>query len=322
MLALALIAIGVFMGLVLYGSGDGGGLGHALAVALGWSVGRAKVLAPLSLVGAGAAMLMRPVLPAMRPLRTGSLCLFAAVMLALAAGTLGVSSGQSTTASQWSSHYLQAHGGAAGQALYEAAHRLVQQVGVDILVVFLLVVGVILLTGASLAAVLRATGSGMVDSTRMLKARVSAERGATEDSRAPAPQPIEERPSIESLLPPEPGPRGAGRASHARGGAVTGRGRARSSTHSRSPRRKTRGGGGRRSSVTGVAVADPDDLTPAGPPARAHHRRSQLRVAAAGRRQSAVALERRAGASRHRRAGAHRRQPDRRRSATSACRRR
>ncbi len=219
-LALALIAIGVFMGVVLYGNGDGGRLGHALAVALGWSVGRAKVLAPIALVGAGAAMLMRPVLPAMRPLRTGSICLFAAVVLALAAGTLGVSSGQGTPASHWSSGYLQAHGGAGGQALYEVGHRLVQQVGVDILVVFLLVVGLILLTGASLAAVLRATGSGMVDSTRMLKARVGAERSSAGDS-----QPAEERPSLdqsqetldsdrsggqlalgEHLLPPEPEP--------------------------------------------------------------------------------------------------------------------
>ncbi|HEV3323501.1 MAG TPA: DNA translocase FtsK [Solirubrobacteraceae bacterium] len=206
-LALALIAAGVFMGVVLYGNGGGGGLGHALAVALGWSVGRAKILAPLALAGAGAAMLMRPVLPAMRPLRTGSICLFGAVVLALAAGTLGVSSGQGTAASHWSSHYLQAHGGAAGQALYEAAHRLVQQVGVDILVVFLLVVGVILLTGASLAAVLRATGSGMVDSTRMLKARVGAQRRPSGDPRpAPAAQPVEERSPLDALLPPEPEP--------------------------------------------------------------------------------------------------------------------
>jgi S-DNA-T family DNA segregation ATPase FtsK/SpoIIIE len=206
-LALALIAVGVFMGVVLYGAGEGGRLGHALAVALGWSVGGAKILAPLALVGAGAAMLMRPVLPAMRPLRTGSLCLFGAIVLALAAGTLGVSSGQGTTASHWSSSYLQAHGGAGGQALYEAAHRLVQQVGVDILVVFLLVVGVILLTGASLAAVLRATGSGMVDSTRMLKARVGVERSSVADSQpAPAAPPIEDRPPLESLLPPEPEP--------------------------------------------------------------------------------------------------------------------
>ncbi len=214
MLALALIAAGVFMGVVLYGNGDGGRLGHALAVALGWGVGRAKVLAPLALLGAGAAMLMRPVLPAMRPLRTGSLCLFGAIVLALAAGTLGVSSGQGTPTSHWSSDYLQAHGGAAGQVLYEVAHRLVQQIGVDILVVFLLVVGVILLTGASLAAVLRATGSGMVDSTRMLKARVAADRGrgggdssdalASGSSRARAAGPIEEGTLLETLLPPEP----------------------------------------------------------------------------------------------------------------------
>jgi S-DNA-T family DNA segregation ATPase FtsK/SpoIIIE len=214
-LALALIAVGVFMGVVLYGNGDGGRLGHALAVALGWSVGRAKVLAPLALVGAGAAMLMRPVLPAMRPLRTGSICLFCAIVLALAAGTLGVSSGQGTPTSHWSSDYVQAHGGAAGQALYEVAHRLVQQVGVDILVVFLLVVGVILLTGASLAAALRATGSGMVDSTRMLKARVAADhvRGGDapgalvgDASRAAAPDAVEERTPLETLLPPEPEP--------------------------------------------------------------------------------------------------------------------
>jgi DNA segregation ATPase FtsK/SpoIIIE, S-DNA-T family len=214
-LALALIAVGIFMGVVLYGDGDGGRLGHALAVALGWSVGRAKVLAPLALLGAGAAMLMRPVLPAMRPLRTGSLCLFATAVLALAAGTLGVTSGQGTPASHWSSDYLQAHGGAAGQALYEVTHRLVQQVGVDILVVFLLVVAVILLTGASLAAVLRATGSGMVDSTRMLKARVANDRQARGDaqgalagdsSRAAAADPSEERTPLETLLPPEPEP--------------------------------------------------------------------------------------------------------------------
>ena len=220
MLALALIAVGVFMGVVLYGNGDGGRLGHALAVALGWSVGRAKVLAPIALVGAGAAMLMRPVLPAMRPLRTGSLCLFAAVVLALAAGTLGVELGQGTPASHWSSGYLQAHGGAGGQALYEVAHRLVQQVGVDILVVFLLVVGLILLTGASLAAVLRATGSGMVDSTRMLKARVAAERRARAAIRRAAQAGDSSRPkpaALDSdrrgrtgrwraLLPPEPEP--------------------------------------------------------------------------------------------------------------------
>jgi S-DNA-T family DNA segregation ATPase FtsK/SpoIIIE len=199
-LALALIAAGVFMGFVLYAggsAGEGGGVGHALAVALGWAAGRARVLAPIALVGAGGAMLMRPVLPALRPLRTGSICLFCAIALALAAGTLGVSDGQSGSGAQWSSHFLQARGGAAGEALYVAAHGLVQQVGVDILVVFLFVVGVVLLTGASLATVLRATGSGLVDSTRLLRARVAEYRPTSGPQVTPASEP---------LLPPEPAP--------------------------------------------------------------------------------------------------------------------
>ncbi len=48
-----------------------------------------------------------------------------------------------------------------GEGLYQLAHPLVQQVGVVILVVFLTIVGVVLLTGASLATALRATGSGL-----------------------------------------------------------------------------------------------------------------------------------------------------------------
>ncbi|MFI5005644.1 MAG: DNA translocase FtsK, partial [Solirubrobacterales bacterium] len=199
-LALALIAAGVFMGFVLYAGGSaqaGGRVGHALAVALGWAAGRARVLAPIALVGGGAAMLMRPVLPALRPLRTGSICLFCAIVLALAAGTLGVSEGQNSGGSQWSSRFLQERGGAVGQALYAVAHRLVQQVGVEILVVFLFVVGVILLTGASLATVLRATGNGLVDSTRVLRTRVAEYK--------PSPLRIVP-PSLEPLLPPDPAP--------------------------------------------------------------------------------------------------------------------
>ncbi len=173
-LGLALVAAGVFMGFVLYGGWNGGRAGHGLAVALGWTLGRARVFVPVALVVGGGALLLRPVLPALRPLRAGGLCLFAAVTLALAAGMFGLSSSDAgvgtASASAWSSSYLQAHGGVAGEAQYQLAHRLVQSVGVDILVVFLLLTGVVLLSGASLASVLRATGSGVVDTTRMLRA--------------------------------------------------------------------------------------------------------------------------------------------------------
>jgi S-DNA-T family DNA segregation ATPase FtsK/SpoIIIE len=65
---------------------------------------------------------------------------------------------------------LQTHGGVVGEALYQLAHRFVQDVGVDILVVFLLLVGAILVTGASLGGTLRATGSGVAETTRMMRA--------------------------------------------------------------------------------------------------------------------------------------------------------
>ncbi len=198
-IGLALLALGIFMGFVLWGHWNGGGAGHGLAVGLGWAVGKARVLAPIALIGGGGAMLLRPVWPALRPLRTGAICLSASITLALAAGTLGVSSTEAAQekGASWTSAFLQAHGGVAGEALYQGSHRLVQSLGVDILVVFLFLVGVILLTGASLASAIRATGSGVADTTRMLKAH--RPRGASTEAPAPFEQP-------ESLHPPEPEP--------------------------------------------------------------------------------------------------------------------
>ena len=195
-IGLALAALGVFMGFVLYGSGSpapGGRAGHALAVAFGWSMGRARVLAPVTLVGAGGVLLLRPVLPALRPLRTGVVCLFAGLTLALAGGLLGLSAAPVPGAPSWSSAHLQSHGGLLGQALYALAHPLVQDVGVDILVVFLLLVGAILVSGASLATAIRATGSGLIDTTRLLRSLGPQPRGAERGRPAP-------------LHPPDPGP--------------------------------------------------------------------------------------------------------------------
>jgi DNA segregation ATPase FtsK/SpoIIIE, S-DNA-T family len=196
-IGLGLIALGIFMGFILWGHWDGGGAGHGLAVGLGWIVGKARILAPIALIGGGGALLLRPVWPALRPLRTGAICLSASITLALAAGTLGVSSGAGEASSKgasWMSVFLQAHGGVVGESLYQGSHRLVQNVGVDILVVFLFLVGVILLTGASLASAIRATGSGVADTTRMLKAHRPRIAAA-------------ESPELsESLHPPEPEP--------------------------------------------------------------------------------------------------------------------
>ena len=208
-LGLALLAAGVFMAFVLYRSGgpSGGRAGHALAVALGWTLGKARVLAPPALLLGGGALLARAVLPATRPLRTGSICLFASVTLALSAGTLGLSAGHPSGARPWSSAFLQHHGGVVGEALYQLSVRLVQDVGVQILVVFLFGAALILLTGASLASAIRATGSGLIDTTRMVRAlgERQASDGAGSDGEA-GEDGIDEDPAgtRRAMRPPEP----------------------------------------------------------------------------------------------------------------------
>ena len=165
-------------GVRAHGGWDGGGVGHGLATALGFSIGRARWIAPPALLLIGAVLLLRAAFPELRPLRAGALCLFAAVVLALADGTLGISPGpaQAVTegavhagphahaggASQWSPAYMEARGGIAGQALWWVTHGLVQGVGVEILVAFLLLAALSLLTGASLVTMARGAGSLLV----------------------------------------------------------------------------------------------------------------------------------------------------------------
>ena len=208
-LGLGLVAVGVFMAFVLYGNWDGGRVGHGLSVAIGWCIGEARVLAPIALVVGGGALLLSQLMPAPRPLRTGGLCLFAAITLALAAGTLGVSDGTPDGASsgQWRSAFLQNHGGIAGQSLYWVAHRMVQTVGVDILVVFLAIVGAILISGASLAAALKATGNGLVDTSRVIRARATElERASRERLGERSNEGRSRRQSSQSVTPPDPAP--------------------------------------------------------------------------------------------------------------------
>ena len=270
-LGLALMAVGVFMAFVSYGGWDGGRAGHVLAVALAWVLGRAKVLAPVTLLAGGALLLLRPVLPALRPLRAGVICLFASVTLALAAGTLGVSSAAHAGAGAWTSSSLERHGGVVGEALFAATHRLLGSLGVDILVLFLLLAGAVLLTGASLAGAIRATGNGLIDTTqrmreladlRSVKAaeRRSARAGIepaedlAERAAAPAPEPAPgelivrsthvEGPSQEDGRPPDPSAEEAG-AEAAAGLEDPGH----------EPEEEE---------ISGVAHADPASLTPRG----------------------------------------------------------
>src|SRR4051812_244731 len=89
LLGLALVALAVFFAFVIWLRWDGGRVGEGAVEGLKWLVGGVHVVAPVVTMAAGALLVLRPVLPAMRPIRAGSLCLFAALALGLTAGTLG-----------------------------------------------------------------------------------------------------------------------------------------------------------------------------------------------------------------------------------------
>jgi DNA segregation ATPase FtsK/SpoIIIE, S-DNA-T family len=270
-LGLGLAAVGVFMAFVLYGGWDGGPAGHGLAVVLGWVLGRARVLAPVTLAAAGGLLLLRPVLPAVRPLRVGVICIFTSVTLALAAGTLGVSSGSPASGARaWTSSFLQAHGGVAGEALYQGGHRLLGSLGVDILVVFLLLAGVILLSGASLAGAIRTSGAGLIDTTRRMRALADlrspdgADRGASA-----APVDLLEGLSSEraGMSVPEPAPEElVVRSTHVEGPSQEDRRELEAAVEDAGAGAASAAGAveGEEEEIAGVAHADPASLTPQG----------------------------------------------------------
>jgi S-DNA-T family DNA segregation ATPase FtsK/SpoIIIE len=133
LLALALVAFGVFFGAVLYGSWNGGSAGAWLANGLRDLVGAAAYVVPIALVALGALMLARSALVDFRPFRLG--------LIATALG-LGLVLGR-------------AHGGYVGRGLDATLGRAIGSTGLAVLGVFLLLAGVLLLTGASVGAILR-----------------------------------------------------------------------------------------------------------------------------------------------------------------------
>ena len=101
----------------------------------------------------GAVIVIRPMLPAVHPLGTGALCLAAALTLGLAAGSLGLGPGDTPRDGFLDAEYLRHHGGLVGESLFWASASSSRTAGAHILFVFLLLAGVLLLTGASVAGV-------------------------------------------------------------------------------------------------------------------------------------------------------------------------
>ncbi len=130
---LGLIALGAFLGAVVYADWSGGYVGGWLAGGLQALLGDVAYAAPVALVLVGGLMLARSALVNMRPFRAG-----------LAALTLGV--------------MLVVGGGHVGRGLDWLFGTLLGSTGQTILGAFAIAAGVLLLSGASVGALLRRSG--------------------------------------------------------------------------------------------------------------------------------------------------------------------
>jgi S-DNA-T family DNA segregation ATPase FtsK/SpoIIIE len=130
---LGLVALGLFLGTVVYAGWNGGYVGRALADGLDALIGGAAWVIPVAFVAIGALMVARSSLIDFRPFRTGIVVVAFGLMLALGRD----------------------QGGYLGQALGGLVAVAIGVTGSTILGVLLLVVGALLLSGASLGAILR-----------------------------------------------------------------------------------------------------------------------------------------------------------------------
>jgi DNA segregation ATPase FtsK/SpoIIIE, S-DNA-T family len=182
LIGLGLVAFAVFFAFLVYGGVDGGEAGGWTLDSLRWLLGAVHYGVPAALLAAGAIIVLRPVLPAVRPFRAGAICLFAALCLGLAAGTLGLGP-DGARPGLWDPEWVRTRGGMAGEALYWGTSTLLGSVGAHIVAVFLFLAGVLLLTGASVAGVVKATADSTTRVVQSGSEAVARRRAAAEELR-------------------------------------------------------------------------------------------------------------------------------------------
>jgi len=168
--AIACVAVAVFLAFVSYLGWDGGTLGRWLGGALVWLAGLLAFVAPLLLCyvayGLAAGEEHRP----RRSFSVGLGLLVAGFLLAAAADTFGIFGG-SRLDRLFTDTYMEAHGGAVGEALWALLHPFVGGIGVDVLVVALCAGGVLLVTGSSLGLWAQRSRAGVAQAGRAARAQ-------------------------------------------------------------------------------------------------------------------------------------------------------
>src|ERR687896_981514 len=143
---LALVAFAAFFACVFYLRWAGGEVGEAMADGFLFLFGGLGYLTPVALFTAGTLIVVRPMIEQVHPFRTGAACLAGALLLGLAAGSLGLGPGDTPRDGFLDADYLRRHGGLSGEVLFWTSSTLFSEAGSHILFVFLLLAGLPLLT--------------------------------------------------------------------------------------------------------------------------------------------------------------------------------
>ena len=195
LIGLGLVAFAAFFACVFYLDWEGGEMGEALADALRFFFGAVAYALPVAILAAGGLLIMRPALPNTHPFKTGALCLAGALTLGFAAGSFGLGPGDTPREGFLDAAYLERHGGLAGESIFWASSKLFSVAGSHILFVFLLLAGVLLLTGASIAGLASRTRTVAAGTGERMRRTANTLNLPTEPLRTPRAGPLE---------PPEP----------------------------------------------------------------------------------------------------------------------
>jgi DNA segregation ATPase FtsK/SpoIIIE, S-DNA-T family len=158
---LALIATGIYLALVLYMGWDGGPVGLSFSDGLSNAAGKVAYVVPIALAGWGAALIARPLIKAPSALNAGAVLVLCALVLGFAAQTAGLGPARPVRHEYFEHRFMIEHGGVVGESLYWAAASLFQRVGAHILTVLMLLSGILLLTGTTIAQIVGVTGRAM-----------------------------------------------------------------------------------------------------------------------------------------------------------------
>jgi S-DNA-T family DNA segregation ATPase FtsK/SpoIIIE len=136
LIGLGLVALGVFLASILYLGWGGGMVGGWITDGFTATIGAATYVAPVAFVVVGALMVARSALVDVNPFRTG-----------LAVTSFGLLAALGSN-----------HGGAVGRGLQGVFGMLVGETGTTIIGILALVIGALLLSGASAGALVRRSG--------------------------------------------------------------------------------------------------------------------------------------------------------------------